>query len=237
MHESRRTPEWCAAVCMRDIANRRMGLFRSDSLFSRFMGMLCDILGVGILWILGCIPVITAGASTTAAYYAMSKAVRHKTGYIHKEFLHSWKANWKQATIMTLVFEVLALIVVVDIRYVWVNDNKLNSALFMVLLLVSFFMMCITVYFCPFLSRFDKRNVEMLKFAAYAAFKYLPLTIGIIVLLILACIGVYLMPWSVLVIPGVYLFLLTYPMEYVMLKFMPVPEEGSEEAEKWYYQQ
>lgn len=211
-------------------------LFRSDSLFSRFMGMLCDILWVGILWILGCIPIITAGASTTAAYYAMAKSVRHKTGYIHKEFFHSWRANWKQATIMTLVFVIAALVIVFDIRYVWVNDSKLNSALFMVLLLVSFLISSVTVYFCPFLSRFEKKNLEMLKFAAFAAFKYLPLTFGIIVLFVLAAVGVYLMPWSVFVIPGVYLFLLTYPMEYVMLKFMPVPEEGSEEAEKWYYQ-
>ena len=200
------------------------------------MGMLWDILWVGILWILGCIPVITAGASTTAAYYAMAKAVRHKTGYIHREFFHSWKANWKQATIMTFVFVLAALVVVLDIRYVWVNDSKLNSALFMVLLLVAFLIASVTVYFCPFLSRFDKKNIEMLKFTAYAAFKFLPLTLGIIVLFVLACIGIYLMPWAVFVIPGVYLFLLTYPMEYVMLKFMPVPEEGSEEAEKWYYQ-
>lgn len=211
-------------------------LFRSDSLFSRFMGMLCDILYVGILWIVGCIPVVTAGASTTAAYYAMSKVVRHKTGYIHKEFWHSFKGNWKQATVMTLIFLVIAFVAVMDIRYVWVNDSKLNSALFMVLMLVSFLIFSVTVYFCPFLSRFDKKNLDMLKFAAFASFKYLPLTIGIMVIFVLACIGVYLMPWAVFVIPGIYLFLLTYPMEYVMLKFMPVPEEGSEEAEKWYYQ-
>ncbi len=211
-------------------------MFRSDSLFSRIMGMLCDILCVGILWILGCIPVITAGASTTAAYYTMAKAVRHKTGYIHKEFFHSFRANWKQATVMTLLFVLIALVIVLDIRYVWVNDNKLNSALFMILLLVSFFIASITVYFCPFLSRFDKSNLEMVKFTAYAAFRYLPVTIGIVLLFILSCVGVYLMPWAVFVIPGVYLFLLTYPMEYVMLKFMPVPEEGSEESQKWYYQ-
>ncbi len=211
-------------------------MFRSDSLFSRIMGMLCDILCVGILWIVGCVPVITAGASTTAAYYTMAKVVRHKTGYLHKEFFRSFRTNFRQATVMTVLFVLACIVIVFDIRYVWVNDNRINGALFMVLLLISFLIIAVTVYYCPLLSRFDKRNTEMIRFAAYVAFRYLPLTICMILLFAVSCVGVYLMPWAVFVIPGVYLYLLTYPMEKVMLKFTPVPEEGSEEAEKWYYQ-
>ena len=35
--------------------------------------------------------IVTIGAATTAAYYTMSKSVRRKTGYIGKEFFHSFK--------------------------------------------------------------------------------------------------------------------------------------------------
>lgn len=48
--------------------------------------------------------------------------------------------------------------------------------------------------------------------------------------------GVYLMPWAVLVIPGVYLYVLSFPMEWILHKLMPDVEEDSEEAKKWYYQ-
>lgn len=211
-------------------------MFRSDTLFSRFMNVLFDVLLTGILWILCCIPVITIGASTTAAYYAMSKAVRHKTGYVHKEFFHSFRRNLKQSTQMGLLFLLLTGVVVVDIWYVWINDSKLNSALFMILLLIAFLILAVITYYFPLLSRFDKRNLEMLKMSAIVAFRYLPLTLCILIVFVISVIGIYLMPWAILVIPGVYLYLLSFPMEYVLRKLMPVVEEGSEEAEKWYYQ-
>lgn len=211
-------------------------MFRSDSLFSRFMNVLFDILFTGILWLLCCIPVVTMGASTTAAYYTMSKVVRHKTGYVHKEFFHSFRSNFKQSTQMGLAFLLIMGVVAVDIWYVWVNDSKLNSALFMVLLLIAFLVMAVITYYFPLLSRFDKRNVEMLKLSAIVAFRYLPLTICILIVFMISVIGIYLMPWAVLVIPGIYLYLLSFPMEYILRKLMPAVEEGSEEAEKWYYQ-
>ena len=76
----------------------------------------------------------------------------------------------------------------------------------------------------------------MAKLSAIVAFRYLPFTIGILILFLISMIGIYLMPWAIFVIPGVYLYLLSYPMEYVLRKLMPPAEEGTEEAEKWYYQ-
>lgn len=211
-------------------------MFRSDSLFSRFMNVLFDILYTGILWLVCSIPIVTIGAASTAAYYTMAKVVRHKTGYVHKEFFYSFKSNFKQSTQMAVLFLFLIAVIGIDIWYVWMNDSKLNSALFMILLLIAFLVMSIITYFFPLLSRFDKRNLEMVKFSAIIAFRYLPITICILIVFLIAVIGIYLMPWAILVIPGGYLYLLSYPMEYVMRKLMPPVEEGSEEAEKWYYQ-
>lgn len=137
---------------------------------------------------------------------------------------------------MGLLFLLLTGVVVVDIWYVWINDSKLNSALFMILLLIAFLILAVITYYFPLLSRFDKRNLEMLKMSAIVAFRYLPLTLCILIVFVISVIGIYLMPWAILVIPGVYLYLLSFPMEYVLRKLMPVVEEGSEEAEKWYYQ-
>ncbi len=211
-------------------------MFRSDTLFSRFMNVACDILFTGLLWLLCCIPVVTIGASSTAAYYTISKVVRHRTGYVRKEFFRSFKANFKQSTQMGLVFTLCAAVIAVDIWYLWTNDNKLNSALFMIMLLISFIVMSLITYYFPLLSRFDKPNLEMMKLAGVVAFHYLPITIGIIVVFLIAVIGVYLMPWAILVIPGIYLYFLSYPMEHILKKLMPPVEEDSEEAQMWYYQ-
>lgn len=200
------------------------------------MNLLFDILYVGILWIICCIPLITAGASTTAAYYAMAKCVRHKTGYIGREFLKSFKSNFRQILPLTLVFWVVSGVLAVDVYYIWNHESRLNNALFVVLVFLCFLVSGLVIYICPLLSRFHKKNTELIKTAAYVLFKFLPLTIGILFMFLAVCAAVYLMPWAIFVLPGVYLFGLSYPMEYVLKKLMPPAQEDSEEAQKWYYQ-
>lgn len=213
-----------------------MKIFDSDSGFSRFMNLFFDILYVGVLWLVCSLPLITAGASATAAYYAMSKCVRHKTGYIGREFFHSFKANFRQITPLTLLFWLVEWILVIDLYYVWTNENQVNSALFIVLLLILFVVAGLAIYICPILSRFDKKNMELIRTALYVLFRYLPITIAIQVVFIIACLGLFLIPWAVLFIPGGYLYALSFPMEWILGKMMPPVEEDSEEAQKWYYQ-
>ena len=213
-----------------------MRIFDSDSAFSRFMNMLFDILYVGVLWLVCSLPLITAGASATAAYYAMSKCVRRKTGYIGREFFHSFKVNFRQITGLTLLFLFVEGVLAIDLYYVWTHENQLNNALFIVLLFISFVVAGIVIYVCPILSRFHKKNTELIKTALYLLFRYLPLTIAIQIVFVVACLGLFLMPWAVIFIPGGYLYALSFPMEYVLGKMMPSVEEGSEEAQKWYYQ-
>lgn len=212
-----------------------MRIFDSDSGFSRFMNILFDILYVGILWLVCSIPLITAGASATAAYYAMAKCVRHRTGYIGQEFWHSFKSNFRQMVPLTILFWLVVVVLSIDFYYVWNNESKFNNALFVILLFILFVVAGIVVYACPILSRFHKKNMELIRTALYVLFRYLPITIAIQIVFVIACVGIFLMPWAVLVIPGVYLYALSYPMEYILGKMMPPVEENSEEARKWYY--
>lgn len=211
-------------------------MFRSDNLFSRFMNVLFDVICIGVLWVICSVPVITAGAAATAAYYAMSKSVRHKTGYVAKEFFHSFRCNFKQSLLLTIAFWTILIVLLVDIWYVWINDSRMNSAVFMILVFVLFLTAGITVYACPILSRFDKNNLDLIKSAGFVMFKYLPVTVLILFVFGAACILIYLMPWAILIIPGTYMFGLTFPMEAILKRMMPKVDEESEEAEKWYYQ-
>lgn len=211
-------------------------MFRSDNLFSRFMNVLFDIICIDVLWLICSLPVVTAGASFVAAYYAMAKSVRYKTGYAAKEFFHAFRYNMKQSIPLTIMFLAIMTVLFLDIWYVWTNDSKGNSAIFMILVLILFLAMGITVYAAPLLSRFKKSSVDLIKTSAFVMFRFLPVTICILLVFAVSCIGIYLMPWAVLVIPGIYLYGLTFPVEKIMKKLMPAVEEGSEEAEKWYYQ-
>lgn len=211
-------------------------MFRSDSIFSRFMNELCDILYVGILWIVCCIPVITMGAATTAAYYTMSKCVRHKSGYIGREFFKAFLNNAKQTTLLTCGALLTAAVIVIDFIYAWNQETREWSAFFMVLCLLTFLFAGIVLYLAPLVSRFHKKNVAFIKLAVILVFRYLPITVVGCLAFLIACAGVLFMPWAVFILPGLYLYALTYPMEYVLKKLMAPVDEESEEAQIWYYQ-
>ncbi len=210
-------------------------MFRSDTLFARFMNTLFDVLFIGILWIVGCIPLFTIVTSSTAGYYAMSKVVKHKTGYPFREYVNAFKTNFKQTWITGILFLLIVGVLVADGWYLWGNRSQMNDALFIAVVGIAFLVLCIAAFYCALLSRFNKNNVEMIKFSAMIGFRFLYLSVAIIVGFAVMVVGIYLMPWAILVLPGVYLWGISFPCEWVLKKLMPVPEEGSEEAEKWYY--
>ena len=61
-------------------------LFSTDGIIYRFLNKTGNIILATILWLAGCIPVVTIGASTAAFYYVMVKSVRKDVGYVHSEF-------------------------------------------------------------------------------------------------------------------------------------------------------
>ncbi|MCD7709603.1 MAG: YesL family protein [Clostridiales bacterium] len=211
-------------------------IFSGDTKFARFMNKLFDVLYTGLLWFGFSIPIITIGAAMSAGYYTMVKCVRHRTGYIFREFWGCFKRNFKQSLPMTIFFLLAAAVIAVDIRYLWMNENKANDSMFIVMLLVAFVLLGVLTYVFPLLSRFDQRNMQLLKMAFLEMFRHLPLTIGLLLLDVAAVVVVYVMPWTIFIIPGAYLFVFSFPVEKILRKLMPPVEEGSEEAEKWYYQ-
>lgn len=211
-------------------------IFSMNSPFSRFMNFLWDLICISILWFVCSIPIITMGAAFTAAYYAAAKSIRHKTGHVYVEFFSAFRKNFKQSTIATLICGVVLLLLVLDCTYFYGSDTSgslLFLYLFYLMILTATAIMC---YFYPLLSRFSMTGFQLFRMAAILTFRHLLTTILLLLLLIAAMIAIYLMPWGILVFPGVAAYAATFLMEPILRKYAPVPEEGSEEAEKWYYQ-
>lgn len=211
-------------------------MFRFDGAFGRFMNLLFDILYVGILWVVFSIPLITAGASSAAAYYTMAKCVRHKTGYVGREFWKAFKDNFRQMLPFTLGFWLAAAVLALDLLYVWQNESALNNSIFVVLIFIAFLLTGLVVYLCPVVSRFRLMGWELIKRSGVLMFKFLPVTILTQAVFLAMCAGIYLMPWSVFILPGVFLFAFSFPMEKILRRLMPPVDEDSEEAQKWYYE-
>lgn len=211
-------------------------MFKMDGAFARFMNVLFDVIVTGLLWILFSLPIVTAGAAAAAAYYTTAKCVRHRTGYTGREFLGFFRASFRQSLPLTLCGLAAAALLAVDLIYVWNYDSAVNSALFVIFVFLVFLLGGLCVYTPPLLSRFDKKNLELVKLAGVLLFRHLPTTLGVLLLFLLCIVGVWLMPWAIFLIPGAFLYLVSWPMEKILRKLMPKVSEESEEAQKWYYQ-
>ena len=83
--------------------------FNPDNAVMQFITKVVYSVYLNILWFICCIPIVTAGASTTALFYVTLKMVRNEEGNITKAFFSSFKSNFKQSTIIWLILLALGI--------------------------------------------------------------------------------------------------------------------------------
>lgn len=152
-------------------------MFGPETKFFKVTNQIGNILLVSVLWLIGCIPVITIGTSTIAMYYAMVKAVRCEEGYVTKEFFRSYRQNLKTGIVLTVIFPGLAAVLWLDHSYTVKQVSIVAGALEMVYLLLAFVIAGIVLYLFPVLSRFTMDVFSCFKLALFMVFKHLPTTI------------------------------------------------------------
>lgn len=217
-----------------------------------FMNKVGGIIAVSFFWILGCIPLVTIGASTAAAYYAMVKVVRKETGHVPAEFWRAFKRNLKYGIIVSVILLVVVALMVFDTALF--NAGALEEGSLVATLwgagskILLFFMAIISFYLFPVMSRFDIKLKDMISMAFFMSIRYFYITILLAIELVaLAFINfggfifgsvewVFRMIPMVFVTPGLYFFLSSFSIESVLRKYMPPPEEGVDPEElQWYY--
>ena len=210
-------------------------LFSMDGPYARVMNWIWNVLVLSVLWLVCCLPIFTIGASGTAAYYAASKVIRHKTGRIHQEFFSSFRRNFRQSVPLTIVILLLFFVIGMECLYLY-SDARIPAAI-----LYLFYAMLLAVCGCGIylwacLSRFEQSSFALFRMSVVLTFRHFPTTILLLALFVLGILGVYLMLWGILIFPGCVYVLSTYPMERILLKYSPKVSEADAEAQKWYYQ-
>lgn len=93
-----------------------MRLFSYDGSLMRFLTLVADLVWLHFLWLFCSLPLFTIGASTTALYYTCMKRIRTQEGYLTRNFFYSLKENFKQATILWLVFAAVGYLFFLDFQ-------------------------------------------------------------------------------------------------------------------------
>ena len=152
-----------------------------DSRIMSFLAMLGDMFILNVLYLVCCIPVITIGAATTALYYNTLKMAENRESYVWREFLRTFKENFKQATIIWMIILVIGAVLVGDFLVMGgIGSQALASVTAIVVIVVGVFLILTAVYVFPVLARFDNSVLNIMKYALLMAIRHLPSTVVIL---------------------------------------------------------
>ncbi len=89
---------------------------RPDSKFMYYANKFCDLIALDLIMLLFCIPVFTIGVSISAMHYVLLKIFRDElSGGVIRTFLSAIKSNFKQATLLWLIYLPLGVLLVMDL--------------------------------------------------------------------------------------------------------------------------
>lgn len=208
-------------------------IFGMDSGFYRFMNKVADLIILNLLCLICCIPIVTIGASVTAMYTVMLKIARNEESYTVRGFFKAFKANFRQSTIIWLIFAVVGVILWLDMWLCNKIDHPILNALWYIFLFLSFVYLMMVLYVFPIQSRFVNTIKNTIKNSLIMAIAQLPWTILIILCHAAVFILIYVQPgWFFYILA--YLLLMgtslpafgsSYIFNRVFKKFMPKEEE------------
>lgn len=100
-----------------------------DNPFFNLMGTAGDFILLNIVFFVTCIPVVTIGVSLTSLYRVMIKHQQGECAYPVQEYFRTFRKEWKQSTLLWLVFLITGAILVFDILYAQNMTRVLNVAI------------------------------------------------------------------------------------------------------------
>ena len=148
-----------------------------------FLSRLADLFWLNLLFILCCIPVITVGAASTALYYVTLKMAKDEEGYITKSFFKSFKDNFFQATVIWILFLVIAAVMLIDLRIAnggnvadFFNDPSVSNIVVVAVGVMCIVLLMTLTYVFPLLAQFDNTVKNTVKNAFLISIRHLPYT-------------------------------------------------------------
>ena len=175
---------------------------------------------LNLLWFLCCLPVVTAGASTTALFYVTLKMAKNEEGNLTKAFFLAFRQNFRQATVIWLILLAAGAVLGID-GYVLYHIRFSNvfwaiiTAIFLVALAAY---AIVLMYIFPLLARFQNTTAAMFKNALMIGMRFLLCTalMAVIYFAMLLVIVRFFTP-AVVFGEGLCAFLCSYPLSNILL--------------------
>ena len=93
-------------------------IFNPDSKFTHYANKFSDLITLNLWFVLTSLPFITIGAAATAMHYVLLRIYRDELEYsITKFFFRAFQENFRQATIIWLIYLVIIALLIADLFF------------------------------------------------------------------------------------------------------------------------
>ncbi|MCI8577723.1 MAG: YesL family protein [Lachnospiraceae bacterium] len=171
-----------------------MSFLHEDSPVTRFLSCFMDLILLNVLWILGCVPIVTAGASTAALYDMTMQMALHEEVHVCSGFFKSLIHHLKKGTFMFLLTAVAGIFLAVDLWCTFQPYVPYRFFLQVVVVSVGYFYLAAVSHAFPALAYFDEPVLKTLRYGLLLAMKNGIFTVFIMLLDLSPVILFFLFP-------------------------------------------
>ena len=195
---------------------------------------------LNILWFICCLPIVTAGASTTALFYVTLKVARNEEGRLTQAFFHSFKENFRQATKIWLILLAGGTVLWLDFQIMeQAGSGGIFQAVYLGLCFILLIYGMISAYIFPLLAKFDNTVKNTFKNSLLMSIRHLPYTI---LLLLITYVPMFLtLNYGVVLVYGAVVWLAAgfaltaFINSHIYMRIYKnyIPEEAQENDSEW----
>ncbi len=204
-------------------------IFNPENLFFRTLSKGVDLVGLSLLWLLLCIPVITIGPATAALYYTVVKVFRYRKDEAFRTYLKAFRDNLRQGISVTLVCIPAAVFLAWGYNVMANNiSTPAGVVMYMAYYIVLLVPAAIFCYIFPLMGRFEFQTKALYRTAFIMAFRHLPSTVIVVMLTVEMAVYTIEKWWPVLITPVLTVLLSSLFLERIFPKYL-----SEEETEKF----
>lgn len=196
-----------------------------------WLSTLVDVCGLSLLWLLLCLPLVTAGPATAALYYTVVKHVRGRESGAFGAYLRSFRDNLKTGLKMDLIV-LPAVVLLLLLHHItrWYGTRD-GGALYILYVAQYIFLMLPAGMLCwlfPLLGRFEYGVGGLFRTAFQLTIAHLPSTVVIVLLTVQSAAFCIERWWPVLFMPSVAMLLVSLFTERIFQKYAPELASGED---------
>lgn len=206
-------------------------MFKLDSPLMNFLNKVADVIILNILFMVFSIPVITVGASFSAAYYMAFKMVKDEESYIIRGFWKAFKENFVQATIIWLLMIAAVVVIILDYRIILYSGIEFARWIRISIIVVTVALLLGMEFVFPMQARFINTVKNTIKNSFLMAFSHLPTSILLVAAYVVPVVVWYFIPQSLPLLIVLYFGAVIYVKAFMLLRVFKKYEDAIAEGQ------